>query len=496
MVILFLTAVIAAVLTIVVCVVWFKVSESLGHCQDGGERPLPPGSMGLPFIGETLEYLTPFKSNSMGPFLHKRISRYGKVFKTNLFGRPTIISTSAEANQFIFQNEGRLFKCAYPAAFVNIVGKNNIVQVHGPMHKKLRQLSLTLIGHKNLESNLVEQVEMQVLQTLHTWKDGSIIQLKDEVSKIPFNMLMNQFVGFLSETVEAKELLTSFSEFMEGLFSFPIKLPGTTYSKCLKGRGKVLEYLEKAISQRRKERRVVKEDFLDIVLGEADKTGDQFSDEKILDFLFALLLAGYDTVSTAITMAVKFLTETNKALCELREEHEALIHRKIKKGESSLNWEDYKSMTFTRNVIKEAIRLSNIGPYLHRECTQDVEINGFKIPKGWKVIACTTAVNLDPSVYSDPLSFDPWRWNKMKENGSHFQAFGGGSRYCVGSELAKLEMAVFLHHFVTKFRWEKKDGNNDDLVRCPLVLFENGYPINVRRRALSSSLAPTCSKEK
>ena len=41
---------------------------------------------------------------------------------------------------------------------------------------------------------------------------------------------------------------------------------------------------------------------------------------------------------------------------------------------------------------------------------------------------------------------------KSKWNGNNFQAFGGGLRYCVGSELAKLEMGVFLHHFVTKFR--------------------------------------------
>jgi cytochrome P450 len=102
------------------------------------------------------------------------------------------------------------------------------------------------------------------------------------------------------------------------------------------------------------------------------------------------------------------------------------------------------------------------------------------------VVACTTAVNLDPSIHFEPLSFNPWRWQKSTWNGNTFQAFGGGLRYCVGSKLAKLEMGVFLHHFVTKFRWEKASGCNEAIVHCPVVVFQNGYPIDLKKRMESS----------
>ncbi|KAJ4827368.1 hypothetical protein Tsubulata_014960 [Turnera subulata] len=45
--------------------------------------------------------------------------------------------------------------------------------------------------------------------------------------------------------------------------------------------------------------------------------GDGFSDEEIVDFLMALLVAGYETTSTIMTLAVKFLTETPLALAQL-----------------------------------------------------------------------------------------------------------------------------------------------------------------------------------
>ena len=45
---------------------------------------------------------------------------------------------------------------------------------------------------------------------------------------------------------------------------------------------------------------------------------ERFSDEEIVDFLVALLVAGYETTSTIMTLAVKFLTETPSALAQLK----------------------------------------------------------------------------------------------------------------------------------------------------------------------------------
>ena len=61
--------------------------------------PLPPGSFGLPVVGETIAFLTD------GKFAEKREKKYGPVFKTNIFGSPTVVMTGPEANQFLFANE-------------------------------------------------------------------------------------------------------------------------------------------------------------------------------------------------------------------------------------------------------------------------------------------------------------------------------------------------------------------------------------------------------
>jgi steroid 22-alpha-hydroxylase len=59
----------------------------------------------------------------------------------------------------------------------------------------------------------------------------------------------------------------------------------------------------------------------------------------------------------------------------------------------------------------------------------------------------------------------------------NFMPYGGGPRLCAGFELAKLEIAVFLHHLVLNYRWELAEP--DEAIAYPFVDFQKGLPIKV-----------------
>ena len=103
---------------------------------------------------------------------------------------------------------------------------------------------------------------------------------------------------------------------IEGFFSVPLPLFSTTYRRAITARTKVAEALTLIVRQRREESEAgqIKEDMLGALL-----SGDTaLSDEEIVDFLLALLVAGYETTSTIMTLAVKFLTETPLAHAQLK----------------------------------------------------------------------------------------------------------------------------------------------------------------------------------
>lgn len=62
----------------------------------------------------------------------------------------------------------------------------------------------------------------------------------------------------------------------------------------------------------------------------------------------------------------------------------------------------------------------------------------------------------------------------------HFMAFGGGMRFCVGTDFTKVQMAVFLHCLVTKYRWKTIKGGN--IVRTPGLQFPDGFYIQLKKK--------------
>ncbi|TYI08245.1 hypothetical protein ES332_A10G285700v1 [Gossypium tomentosum] len=425
---------------------------------------LPPGNLGLPLVGETLQLIAAYKTENPEPFIDERVRRYGSIFTTHVFGEPTVFSAEPETNRFILQNEGKLFECSYPGSISNLLGKHSLLLMKGSLHKKMHSLTMSFANSSIIKDHLLVDIDRLIRLNLDSWTDR--VFLMEEAKKITFELTVKQLMSYdpgeWSESLRKEYLLV-----IEGFFTVPLPLFSTTYRRAIKARTKVAEALSLIVRERRKayERGAKKNDMLAALLAGDDK----FSDEQIVDFLVALLVAGYETTSTIMTLAVKFLTETPLALAQLKEEHEGI---RAKKSESeALQWSDYKSMPFTQCVVNETLRVANIISGVFRRAMTDINIKGYTIPKGWRVFASFRAVHLDHNQFKDARTFNPWRWQSKSGiscPGNVFTPFGGGPRLCPGYELARVEL------------WEPAE--EDKLVFFPTTRTQKGYPINVRRR--------------
>ncbi|RHN50991.1 putative (+)-abscisic acid 8'-hydroxylase [Medicago truncatula] len=102
---------------------------------------------------------------------------------------------------------------------------------------------------------------------------------------------------------------------------------------------------------------------------------------------------------------------------------------------------------------------------------------GYQIKKGWSVNLDVVSIHHDPNVFPDPEKFNPSRFDEHLRPFS-FLGFGSGPRMCPGMNLAKVEICVFIHHLVTRYKWralEKDDSVQPTLVRMP----KNKYPVIV-----------------
>ncbi|KAE8695364.1 Cytochrome P450 90B1 [Hibiscus syriacus] len=449
---------------------------------------LPPGNMGWPFVGETMGYLRPYSATSVGEFMHHHISRYGNIYKSNLFGEKTIVSADAGLNKFILQNEGRLFECSYPRSIGGILGKWSMLVLVGDMHRDMRIISLNFLSNARLKT-LLREVEKHTLLVLSSWKEKCVFSAQDEAKKLTFNLMAKNIMSMDPGHAETEQLKQEYVTFMKGVVSAPLNLPGTAYRKALQSRSTILKFIERKMVERKRKMKEGKENAEEDDLLEWVLKHSNLSSEQILDLILSLLFAGHETSSVAITLAIYFLPGCPMAIQQLREEHLEIARAKKQSGEIELNWDDYKKMEFTQCVINETLRLGNVVRFLHRKALKDVRYKGYDIPCGWKVLPVIAAVHLDPCLFDHPQHFNPWRW--QQNNGGHgsatssssspsnyFMPFGGGPRLCAGTELAKLEMAVFIHHLVLKCQWELAD--TDEAFAFPFVDFPKGLPIRVQ----------------
>ncbi|KAF3431608.1 hypothetical protein FNV43_RR26339 [Rhamnella rubrinervis] len=423
-------------------------------------KGLPPGTMGWPIFGETTEFLR------HGPdFMKNQRARYGSVFKSHILGCPTIVSMDPELNRYILVNEAKGLVPGYPQSMVDLLGKCNVAALHGSAHKHIRSSLLSLVGPPAIKHDFLPRIDKFMRSFLSNW-DAKTIDLQEKTNKIVEGELGSSCKAFKPE----------FDKLALGTISLPLNIPGTNYYQGLQGR----KGIEKILRQFMEERRGSKthyNDLLDQILRN-EKFKYNLSDEEIIDQIITVLYSSYETVSTTSMMAIKYLHDNPTVLQQLREEHSAI--RRRKGAEDHIEWEDYKSMSLTRAVIFETSRLASVVNGVMRKTTKNIELNGFFIPKGWKIYVYTREINYDPNLYPKPFAFDPWRWlDKNLENHKHCFIFGGGGRLCPGKELGILQISIFLHYFVTRYRWEEVGKN--EIVKFPRVEAPKGFHIQVSK---------------
>ncbi|KAL3730956.1 hypothetical protein ACJRO7_027907 [Eucalyptus globulus] len=419
---------------------------------------LPPGSMGLPLLGETLKLLIPSYSLDLHPFIRKRVQRYGPIFRTSLAGRPIIFSVDPEFNNHILQQEGRLVEMWYFDTFAKILameGESRLSRV-GLVHKYIRRIFLNHFGSDILREKLLQQIEEWVERCLRMWSSQPCIEVKQAASAMMFDFAGKQLFSYDADEASADATNERFNRFLRGFMAFPLNFPGTAYRRCLKEHRKLIDMLKGILRERLNSGKTSNVDFLDQAI---DIMRDQefLTEDFIVQMMFAGILASSESISTMLAMIFKLLSETPAVLAELRAEHKLSLEKREHQS-TALCWDEYKSMTFTM----QQYTLTNYA------------LAGFTIPKGWSIMVVMTALHTNHNVFENPLEFNPWRWKDLDSGtiSQNFTPFGGGMRQCVGAEYTRVFLCAFLHVLWT----EIKIG---DVYRNPILGFKDGVSVKL-----------------
>lgn len=77
-------------------------------------------------------------------FLRMKRQKYGYVYRTHLFGNPTVRVTGADNVRHVLLGEHKLVSVQWPASVRTILGSDTLSSVHGAQHKSKKKVSSSL----------------------------------------------------------------------------------------------------------------------------------------------------------------------------------------------------------------------------------------------------------------------------------------------------------------------------------------------------------------
>jgi len=162
-------------------------------------------------------------------------------------------------------------------------------------------------------------------------------------------------------------------------------------------------------------------DDLATTLLAAEVDGQKLTELEYNSFFMLLCVAGNETTRTVTTHGARALMEHPEQM------------RRIQRQPHLLD-----------SAVEEILRYEPAVHYFRRTATRDVELRGQCIREGDKVTLWYPSVNRDEEVFRDPDAFD------VARSPNDHLAFGIGEHYCLGSNLARMELRVIFHEIVTR----------------------------------------------
>eukprot|EP01103_Thecamoeba_quadrilineata_P002568 TRINITY_DN12505_c0_g1_i1.p1 TRINITY_DN12505_c0_g1~~TRINITY_DN12505_c0_g1_i1.p1 ORF type:complete len:501 (-),score=70.84 TRINITY_DN12505_c0_g1_i1:64-1566(-) len=261
------------------------------------------------------------------------------------------------------------------------------------------------------------------------------------------NEKVSDYVAGLKEFFDALLFFVSYPRFMlDTVLISQTRHYKNILQKLTEAELSFVERKRHEIASRGEDKSTERKDFLTMLIT-SHVDGEKLTDEEIISNLREMHAGGTDTTTNSVLFALYNLIKNplceDKVLQELKET--------VGPDNRDLTYEDLPKLKYLENVIRESNRLYPVATLVIRTNTEPVEFNGIVIPKDTQFLLNHHAYNLDSQNFTNPLEFQPERFEQMDVN--KFLWFGAGPRICPGRRLALMELKIIIATLIRKFKF-------------------------------------------
>jgi cytochrome P450 len=408
-------------------------------------RPsFPPGPRGRPWVGQLPE----LARNPLA-FFGALFDAYGDIvsFQGYRGERVVLLRHPREVEEVLITQSRRFLKSRDYKEGLAFLG-NGLLVSDGELWLRQRRLMQPAFHRERIFGYGQIMVDY-ARRRAEEWRIGERRDLHEEMVSLTLEIVVRALFS-----AEAREEAPRVSRALSALFKeFELErrspwyrllarlLPLPAERRFERARQELDQIITQLIAKRRE---APGEDLLSMLLALQDEEGGM-SDRQLRDEVVTLYLAGHETTANLLTWTWVLLAEYPEVEARLHEELQAL-------GKPP-GPEDLPRLSYTQAVIKESLRLFPPAWVLSREAAEDVELGGYILPKGTRVLLFPYFTQRDPRWFAEPERFVPERWLREPTwpKLAYFP-FGAGNRLCIGQSFALMEAPLLLATLAQRVR--------------------------------------------
>ncbi|WP_436909007.1 cytochrome P450 [Halosimplex marinum] len=392
----------------------------------------PPTPDGVPLFGNGLA----FAQNPVDAL--ERWATLGDVVRLDIPGQEMYLVTGPTLIEQVLVDDHESFTIS-PAQRETFSGIEDhaVTTTTGERWERLRKAlrpAFTRDAMARYADRMVETTRTYV----RAWDDGDQIDLYREMRQLTVTVLADALLdvdirGREAVVMNAADALVDRANFRRPGQLLPDWVPTPTDRRFKRTVTELDAFVEDILTERRGTDRG--EDLCSVLL-DAHDAGD-LSLAEVRENVVAMLLAGHDSPSVALTHIWRVLDEHPDHRATLAEEAQTVAESDRPASEL------LSELEHTRHVVAETLRLYPPTLGVTRQATEPVTLGGYDLPAGAQCLLPQWPVHRDDRFWDDPTAFDPTRWERATDRPEYaYFPFSGGPRNCIGRHFAKQELAL------------------------------------------------------
>jgi cytochrome P450 len=412
-------------------------------------RPAFPGQFYLRFARQRLEFIEDLAASG------HQISFFRLGYQRFFFvNDPELIKDVLVSNHQVFEG-------GVAGERLKVLLGDGLVTATGEAHQRQRRIVQAVFQHRHLP-NYVEIIVNQALKLLSRWRDGSPLNIREEMRTVTMMITGESLFGadVESETLQIRTLIDQIvesSSYLDygllGCFYRLVRHPKA--KQLIKARDGLNEILHRIIAPRRGLPGGQADLLSALLLAQDSETGIRMSEIQLRDEVITHFLTSHEASATALTWTLFLLARHPEIQSELRQELQTVL------GRDQPTMGHLEKLKLLDQVVRESLRLYPPVYLIARRATNNHQLAGIGIPRGAIVFLGIWSVQRSAKYYSDPLEFRPERWTSQFKSSLPryaFYPFGGGPRQCIGEGFARLQLLIVVGILLREWRVELVPG--------------------------------------